>query len=280
MKLVFHIGYPKTGTTFLQKEVFPKIENINYHDFFNTPDRDFKRLLTEISDPKDDFQSDDFKKSFSKFLSENRFNFISNEILCGDAHHKDKRLPLRIADRLFSIYPDARIIVGIRKPAGAIVSHYKQHIHQGGVLCFEDYVKEKIDVAWFNYEDHLNHLKKLFGENRVYVYDFQNLKKDPKAFINGITDFLGVDAPEFNRTKRNVGYGRKQIEAARIMNRFFKTPANPKGLIPWSGNWWFFPFPPRFFLQNKFSFWLDHDMKIISDESKRKLTMMIENNSQ
>lgn len=29
-KIIFHIGYPRTGTTYLQEKVFPKINNINF----------------------------------------------------------------------------------------------------------------------------------------------------------------------------------------------------------------------------------------------------------
>ena len=29
-KIVFHLGLPRTGTTFLQESIFPKINGINY----------------------------------------------------------------------------------------------------------------------------------------------------------------------------------------------------------------------------------------------------------
>ena len=29
-KIIFHIGYPRTGSTYLQEKVFPKINNINF----------------------------------------------------------------------------------------------------------------------------------------------------------------------------------------------------------------------------------------------------------
>ena len=30
MKIVFHLGYPRTGTTFLQTHIFPKHKEINF----------------------------------------------------------------------------------------------------------------------------------------------------------------------------------------------------------------------------------------------------------
>jgi len=41
MKLVFHLGYPRTGSTFLQTSIFPKHKEINFlgpKNYFNWED--------------------------------------------------------------------------------------------------------------------------------------------------------------------------------------------------------------------------------------------------
>ena len=41
MKLVFHLGYPRTGSTYLQTNIFPKHKEINFlgpKNYFNWED--------------------------------------------------------------------------------------------------------------------------------------------------------------------------------------------------------------------------------------------------
>ncbi|RLF46365.1 MAG: hypothetical protein DRN29_05240, partial [Thermoplasmata archaeon] len=53
----------------------------------------------------------------------------------------------------------------------------------------------------------------LFGKKNVYVYKFEEIKKDIYGFVEGICSFIGVDAPEF------------------------KNDMNPNGIIPLTYHW-------------------------------------------
>ena len=74
-KLYFHIGYPKTATTFLQNYFFKSFEEINYIDlnnheffYFNDPEKNLNLLI------------ENFCKEINIKYSRNKTNVISNEI--------------------------------------------------------------------------------------------------------------------------------------------------------------------------------------------------------
>ena len=65
MSMIVHVGLHKTGTTFLQREIFPKIKNVNYN--------------------RDVFWVKNYK---------NKINVISNEWLSGQPYHGDSAYTL------------------------------------------------------------------------------------------------------------------------------------------------------------------------------------------
>ena len=277
MQITFHVGFPKTGTTFLQKEIFPKMKKLNYRDVHNTPDRDFKKCLEILIDPKKDykFNPKKFEKRFSKFVSQKKPSLYSYEDLVGDVFLQDKMLAFRILDRIHSTYPEARIIVGLRDPQESIISLYSQYVREGGVKDFSGFITEVIDVEWYEHESYIRHAKKLFGDENVYVSEFKVLKKDAGAFVSGVADFLGAQPPEFERKRVNIAYGKRQVDVARMLNNLFRNELNPKGIIPWNEKWWFFPYPPRLLMNNKLSYWLNYERKIVSDEEKKQLAQLL-----
>ena len=100
--IYWHIGYPKTGTTFLQKLIFPRIKEINYVgrklDLPKRNDRIINYLLNKIRPLKyrkfgryfneyylhkiaydDQFDFDEFSAILNKKLIQNKVNLISSE---------------------------------------------------------------------------------------------------------------------------------------------------------------------------------------------------------
>jgi hypothetical protein len=89
-----------------------------------------------------------------------------------------------------------------------------------------------IAIEKLDYEPYVNYLIRLFGEENVYVYNFEYLKDETREFVDDLCSFIGVDSPEFKNIKRNRGYSLWQLKFSRIFNHFFKTPLNPKGIFP------------------------------------------------
>ena len=161
---------PKTGTTFLQENIFPKFKEVNYYRGWTS----FRSMLKNpnqnpilISD--ESILGDMFDGSFNK-------NF---EKKCNN---------------LQTLFGDPEIIIGYREQNEFIKSLYKQRLNQGGTEEFQEFFNIEntglIKVDDLFYHDKLETLKKKF--NKVYVYTFDDFIKNKQNFINNLCTFLKV----------------------------------------------------------------------------------------
>jgi len=102
--VIIHVGLQKTGTTFLQEEIFRKLKNVRY--------------IRDIS-----FTNLCFKRD--------KKTIIANEALSGDPY-SNKIDRFKVIDNLHKLFPDAKIIVGTRYMPNMIDSLYSQYIRNGG----------------------------------------------------------------------------------------------------------------------------------------------------
>jgi len=213
VKIIVHIGVQRTGTTFFQHEVFPKL-NIRYISptFFRYGDIG---TLAEF---------------YKYILKED--TLVSNEnIYCDMWSKKDVRFErLEILHKLF---PFAKIILGIRSKESLINSWYKKSIASGAVWNYKEFLHQ-INMNFFEYGPYIEKLKELFED--VYIYRYEDFRKKPYEIIEEMCNFMDVEIPEIGKEaygrKWNIGYTTQQIKVARILNKMFKTRLNPKGIIP------------------------------------------------
>jgi hypothetical protein len=235
MNIILHIGIPRTGTTFLQDSVFPNIDDINIVNFYGYKGlihdvlarREIQKILIDI----ESFDTELAYNEINKFIIEGKFNLITNEnIYCKMFKKDDKRFEK--IDKIKEIFPKAKIIFGTRNSDDLLLSWYKKYVVNGGVLSYSDFIKEHINMDKINYEKYIEYLKKLFGKENVYIYKFENLKKNANSFVNGICKFIGTETPNFKRIKRNIGYSFWQTKVSILINNIYKTKLNPNGIIP------------------------------------------------
>jgi hypothetical protein len=93
MRIVFHLGFPRTATTFLQSSVFPKHKEINFlgpKNYNNWDGSDLKQFpeakISEADLDKITLYSDEFMRNkedlltkFYKIFDKDKINVISNE---------------------------------------------------------------------------------------------------------------------------------------------------------------------------------------------------------
>lgn len=198
-KIFIHVGLHKTGTTFLQQQVFPLVENVNFITSFNDI------LLKKIDNDK--------------------INIISNETLSG-TYDYDRYY---IADRLKLLFPDAKIILGIRDKDSWVCSCYSEFVKHGGTLTYEEYIDKRERLELRDFEGYIKYLKDLFVD--VYVYDFEDFKNDITMCILKICVFMDVKPPTYDYKKINISLSDKQINRWRYLNHWFKSPYNYHGGI-------------------------------------------------
>jgi hypothetical protein len=206
--IVLHLGLHKTGTSFLQAEIFPKIKNVNI------PRNGAFRYGTKID--------------------ENKLNIISDEELSVNPHlppyHFQYLGPNQrfvIAERLNLLFPKAKIILGIREKNSWLRSVYSQYVKGGGIHNYDNFIKNVFDKDFLNFEKYIQHLKTLFKD--VLIYHFEDLKKDPNNFVKNICDFIGVDVPSFENKIYEKGWSNRQLNLGLFLNRFFYSEYNPNG---------------------------------------------------
>ncbi|MFW6134893.1 MAG: sulfotransferase [Elusimicrobiota bacterium] len=186
--IFIHVGLHKTGTTFLQKEIFPKLENCNYID---------KAKLENIT------------------IEQGKINLISREGLSVSPDKFKLKRSIKpearfvTAERLKLLFPDAKIIVGVRDKESWINSLYKERVKGEGFITKDEYVKN-LDKDFLDFDKYINHLEKLFSD--VYVYKFEQLKDEPDRFVKGICNFIGVEVPRYSLETHNKGYTERQIK--------------------------------------------------------------------
>jgi len=118
-----------------------------------------------------------------------------------------------------------------------LLSWYKKYVVNGGTLSFQDFKQETINIDNFDYGPYIKYLLELFGKENVYVYKFEEMKRDIYSFVDGICNFMGVVRPNFKNKKWNVGYSLWQLKTALMLNNFFKTSLNPNGIFPLEYKW-------------------------------------------
>lgn len=196
--VVIHVGLPKTGTTFLQKEVFPKLDINFYH-------------LSRVDELDLDFE-----------LENNITNLISYEGLSVDptdfnSHHCSSQERMEIAKKIHLLFPYARIIVGIRDKKDWLNSLYKHYERRTGSLIDFKAFKNKFDDSFLDFERYINFLEQNFPE--VYVYNFEELKEDYQAFVDNICSFIGVEAPQVDNVVYNKGFTKGQLELIHALHK-------------------------------------------------------------
>lgn len=188
-KMLIHIGYHKTATSWLQDIYFPA-----HPELADWPQKSkLRRMLIEPHSL--DFDPVAVREKLTPFISEaareKKRPLLSAEGLCGSPHNGGV-LNKELADRLHALFPDAKILAVIRRQPEMIASAYRQYIRAGGVCQFDDYVNPPVKDAklpLFRLENYMYHklLKyyaELFGHENVGVLIYEEFCQEPETFLN------------------------------------------------------------------------------------------------
>jgi hypothetical protein len=224
--LLFHIGYHKTGTSFLQKQVFEMNNSFNRINQYK-----INRAL--IYPGPFHFDIELAKSFIDNGIRDNVINVFSNERLSG-APHEGGRDAKGIADRIKLVAPNAKILVVVREQISAISSSYNQYIRAVGSLSLSEYLNSstkrdlvKFRKEHFEYHHLISHYIGLFGRENVLCIPFEVLVTDPNLFIDVVLDFADVSSlvrksviESINYEPVNASLNYKQIILKRYFNPF------------------------------------------------------------
>ncbi len=231
MRPLLHIGYHKTGTTWLQRHVF------------GYPGSGFSQMggaQRLIAVNAFDFRPKRIRKQMERKMgqahSQGLLPVLSSERLSGEPHFGGYDSEL-IADRLAAVFPNARILVVVREQTSMFLSIYKEYIRRGGAASLRQYLARPSDGYWMpqfrfeflEYHRLISYYQDLFGAESVLVLPHELFRAQPGAFLEKIGEFVGVPATQPHVRPVNVSLSAFALGLKRHANRYFVLdgPVNP-----------------------------------------------------
>ena len=240
--LLIHIGYHKTGSTWLQNELFISENNVFEPLSLKTAGRsalswDFIKGQDGYLLSPFDSNKEVIKASVLQILKQRRDRFskvfvLSSERLSGQPSAGGFDASI-IANRLCDIFPKAKILIVIREQRSYILSLYFQYLSKvsAGVLSLKRYLNIPYDrIPFFspnnlNYKLLIEHYYELFGKENILVLPYELFKSDPRDYINKIGFFVNreieIDESRF-MVYHNPNKGNFVLYYFRYLNFFIK----------------------------------------------------------
>lgn len=241
-KIVLHIGLHKTATTTLQEQFFPECEGVR---LFTTKDRQMKSFVEYVvkKDPLY-FKSEDAHAIISAAVSNKKINLLSNELLSGPPYAGaiDRGLDHRstILSNLGKVFPEAKVILVLRRQDSLAKSFYRQYLKSGGTRSIYEYLWGKEGVRLpimspdrFLFGPYVDEVFRLFPRGGLLM-PFEAFVENNEFFLRKITDFIGVPYPANISLRRENAtvLGEFGLEVSRILNYLFRNQLNPGGILP------------------------------------------------
>ena len=222
MRVLIHLGYPRTGSTLLQKNIFPVHKQINflgpnnYHDFNNV--KITQNDLDTISMKNNEFDLDkkvisESNKNFIQYFDEDKINVISSEAYTMFQNSIYNFRDLRYLEILLNKnYKNVRFdfLIVLRNHYDLIKSIYHFNYHKiSKILRIKDFklifdlLDDKIPDEYdfplkqflLNYDFyhlHKNLLSKFQNTNIKYLF-YEDLKLNKDYFSDELSNFLNID---------------------------------------------------------------------------------------
>jgi len=232
--LYVHIGLAKTGTTTLQKQIFPKLKTFDFYG-----DKDAITCFHDLMFLDDLYYNEQKHIDFFNAACKSKPVLFSQECLTGVTHVLGFRYRSSVARRLHKI-GFQKIIITIRNQNSVIESAYRQYIKGGGILTFQNFFNEKkfigkpFDFNQFEYWKLIQFYSKLFGKENICVLPLELLVKNKKDYLKKIEIFLEgeFEASVYNSTPiDNKGMSNLSLIIMRILNHFTYSYYRPSTVI-------------------------------------------------
>lgn len=208
--ILFHVGLQKTGSTFLQEEIFSKISKGSY---INADSKRFRFLVEELA-----------------FNFEESLLISSENLAIENLATQDKPLNCERLRVVSNLFPGSKLVLFLREPSDWLESFYREYIYEGGIDSFYEFIKkweEKINFLWLcNEIESMN-----FSE--VLFINYDQFRHNPEKIINMIEQVGKVkfDLDDSQSQKKSrASYKKSALELIKFLNYFIYGRTHPQML--------------------------------------------------
>jgi len=209
-RLLVHIGYHKTGTTWLQSELFtPDSGTFVPLSLGNDPNpgkylgkhfvRDREGYLLSPFVTNEAVIMEELDAALARIDAQGRIPVLSYERLSGNPHSGGFDAKT-IADRIRACFPEARIFCVIREQRDMILSTYFQYLKIGGIDSLDNYLTRSYDGRrpgfspdHFDYSKLVAYYLQLFSPENVLVLPYEMFRNHPGRYLQRLGDFVSAD---------------------------------------------------------------------------------------
>ena len=213
-KTILHIGYPKTGTTWFQKNYFPFVKGVSFYSHTT-----IQELIGTNNDRLDENKA---KKNIALAQKKGHLVISDESLLQGPKKMEASALYHK------HVFEDATVILFIRNQVKKYASNYSEYIKAGGTKTFANFLikpnGEYNGGEKHCYDKTLDIYYSIFGRENVFIYLYEDFEDNPVKFIQEFTKkhMLDIDLEQINFKRVNRSLPRKLIQLKRILNKFTK----------------------------------------------------------
>ena len=215
-KKIIHIGFPKTGSTFLEKYFgdHPEIhhDRQRFGHYVKTGIVDNRLTQCEegfafdlLSDDRlSIWPGDDSEEDLSKY----------------NINYNIKEKQKETAKSLKRLFPDAKVLIVVRRYPSLIPSLYSQYLLGGGTVSFSR-ILQKLQhdtLEMYDYDYTIGIYRNLFGMDNVLVMPFELLSDDPVQYLEHLERFFGFPHFNFPTAKVHASLNTHSVQVVRGIN--------------------------------------------------------------
>ncbi|WP_340315418.1 hypothetical protein [Rhizorhabdus argentea] len=229
MRPLVHIGVHKTGTSWFQKRVYPRLTTHRLVD---------RRAIRIAFMCRDAFDFDPVAARGALDLDQaSEPAILCEEDLSGILHQglSSTYVAKEMARRLHATLPEANILIFVRAQPTAALSWYHQYVREGGTASLRRYLlpqryrflgKDRpfkipcFDFAQLDYRGLIETYDRLYGREHVTVLPYEALARDRAAVLARVGALLRTDLQDPGGERVNGAYRSGLLPLLRLANLF------------------------------------------------------------
>ncbi|HKO62448.1 MAG TPA: sulfotransferase [Pyrinomonadaceae bacterium] len=211
---LLHIGYPKTGSTFLQ-EWFKRHPQLCYvpgalggfrsvYEIARPARKSYEYYVTSCEALSMANKSlGDFMVSFGKVRMPVRIDWMEEWLTKNpDRIKKDQAEACTI---LKTLYPGSRVIIVTRGFKESIISLYSSYVRTGGSQHLNRLCREAADclTQYFDYDHLIQLYGNAFGESNLTILPYELLRDDQQKFLSILENKLSLEPVDIKLGRLN-----------------------------------------------------------------------------